>query len=96
MTEIYILMETVDLGGHPVAVYVRKTDCESNAKFRNDQFRTRLKKNLVEPLIEYLLRSMCGDLAFGMVARQCVKAGYSKEEVLSVLKPMFDLRFIKK
>lgn len=52
-----------------------------------------LTPELVEPLIKQLLRRKCGDLAFGEAAKQCVDAGYSREEVLLVLKPMWESRF---
>lgn len=52
-----------------------------------------LTAEMVEPLIEQMLQSQCGDLAFGAVAQQCVQAGYSREEVLRVLQPLWAKRF---
>lgn len=52
-----------------------------------------LTPELLEPLIEQLLQRKCGDLAFGEAAKQCVDAGYSRDEVLRVLKPMWESRF---
>lgn len=52
-----------------------------------------LTPEIVAPLLTQELQRKCGNLAYGEVAKQCVDAGYSKDEVLRVLKPLWESRF---